>query len=137
MLPGGRHATEARLWHVGDALWLWFSQIGTGRTGAKRDPNAAGALGGGGSNRKGRPHSHRAHSRMGQISARSVDAGGQNHGGKDLSCGCQDGEGMGEWYLAKCGLVCGQDLLRESGLGAHCATRPATNLREVVPRQWW
>jgi integrase len=73
----------------------------------------------------------------GQIGARSVDAGGQNHGGKDLSCGCQDGEGMGEWYLAKCGLVCGQDLLRESGLGAHCATRPATNLREVVPRQWW
>src|SRR2546422_5148158 len=62
---------------------------------------------------------HRPDTRMGQIGTRSVDVSDQNHGGKDLSRGCQDGEGVGEWYLAKCGLVCGQDLLLESGLRAH------------------
>ena len=42
-------------------------------------------------------------------------------GGQDLSSGRQSGKGVGQRHLAECCLVRGQDLLRESGLGAHCA----------------
>jgi hypothetical protein len=41
------------------------------------------------------------------------------HGGKNLSSRRQDGKGMGK-RLAECRVVRGQDLLRESGLGAYC-----------------
>ena len=57
------------------------------------------------------------------------------HGGKDLSSRCEDGKGMGERHLAECCVVCGQDLLRESGPRAHCTARPAENLCEAVPQQ--
>jgi len=66
------------------------------------------ALGGGGSDRQGRAYPHRPHSRMGQIGARSVDVGGQNHGGKDLSRSCQAGKVWGNgisqnviWYVVR------------------------------------
>ncbi len=80
----------------------------------------AGALGGGRSDRQGRPHPHRAHSRMGESGTRSVDSSSQGHGGKDLSSSCQSGKGMGERHLAECRVVRSQELLRESGLGAYC-----------------
>jgi len=32
---------------------------------------------------------------------------------------------VGQWYLAECGLVRGQNLLRESRLRAHCTPRSA------------
>jgi len=44
---------------------------------------------------------------------------------------------MGRRHLAECRLVRGEDLLQESGIGAYRAPRFATNLREIVLRQWW
>src|SRR6516225_2940029 len=50
-------------------IWLCLSQIGGGGPRAGRDSDAPGARGRGGSDRQGRPHPHRAHSRMGQSCA--------------------------------------------------------------------
>jgi hypothetical protein len=69
--------------------------------------------------RQGWTHSHGTDSVMGEGRARSVDCGSRGHGGKDLSSRRQDGKGMGERHLAECRVVRSQDLLRESGLGAH------------------
>ena len=89
--------------------------------GVGRNPDAPGSLGSGGPDRQGRPHPHRAHSRMGKSGTRSVDSRSQGHGGKDLSSRCQGGKGVGKRHLAECRMVRSQDLLRESGLGAYCA----------------
>ena len=88
--------------------------------GVGRNPDASGALGSGGPDRQGWPHPHRAHSRMGESGARSVDPSSRGYGGKDLSSRRQGGKGMGERHLAECRVVRSQDLLRESGLGAYC-----------------
>ena len=79
-----------------------------------------GHWGSGGSDRQGRTHSHRAHSRMGQSRARSVDGSSRGQGRTDLSSRRQDGKGVGERHLAKRRVVRSQDPLRESGLGAYC-----------------
>ena len=78
-----------------------------------------GTLGSGGSDRQGRPHPHRTHSTVGQSGTRSVDTSSQGLGGKDLSSRGQDRKGVGKRHLAKCRVVRGQGLLRESGLGAY------------------
>ena len=57
--------------------------------------------------------------------------------GQNLSSRRQSGKGVGERHLAECRVVRSQDLLRESGLGAHCTARLAANLREAVPHQRW
>ena len=93
-----------------------------------------GHWGGGGSGWQARPHPHGADSRVGQDGPRSVDGSSGGYGGKSISRSCQDGEGMGTWHLTECGLVRGEDLLRESGIEAHRGARLATNMREVVPR---
>ncbi len=59
-------------------------------------------------------------SKMGQGCARSVDGGSRGYGGKNFSSSRQDRKGVGEGYFAERRLVCRQDLLRESGLGAYC-----------------
>jgi len=40
-----------------------------------------------------------------------VDKSGWCQGGTDIPCSRQDGESLGEGYLAKCSLVRGSDLL--------------------------
>ena len=49
--------------------------------------------------------------------------------------GCPSGKGVGKRHLAECRVVRGQDLLRESRVGAHRTSRPAANLREALPQQ--
>jgi len=46
-------------------------------------------------------------------------------------------EGVGERDLAECCVVRSQELLRESGFGAHCTSRLAANLCEAMPHQRW
>ena len=69
---------------------------------------------------------------LGQSRTRSVDTSSRGHGGKNLPTRSPDGKGVGQWHLAECRLVRGQELLRESRLGAHCAARPAADLCETV-----
>ena len=69
---------------------------------------------------KGGHHPHRAHSKLGQSSLRSVDTSRRCHRGTDLSSRRQNGKSGGERHLTKCCVVCSQDLLRDSGLGAYC-----------------
>jgi integrase len=61
------------------------------------------------------------YSNLGKVGARSVDGRSRGHGGTDLSSRRQGGKGVGERHLAECRVVCSQELLRESGLGAYCA----------------
>ena len=71
---GGRHyARQARLCDVGHAVRLWLSQVGTGRFGVGRNPDAPGTLGSGGPDWQRRPHSHGAHSELGESRSRSMD----------------------------------------------------------------
>src|ERR1700687_587454 len=49
--------------------------------------------------------------------------------GQNLSSGRQTGKGVGPRPLAERCLVRGQNLLRESRLGAHCTARPAALCR--------
>jgi len=54
--------------------------------------------------------------------------------GQDLSSSRRTGKGVGQRHLAERCLVRRQNLLRESGLGAHCTARSAADLREALPR---
>src|SRR2546422_8105950 len=54
--------------------------------------------------------------------------------GKIFRAVARRGKGVGQRPLAERCLVRGQNLLRESRLGAYCTARPAADLREAVPR---
>ena len=74
---------------------------------------------------------------MGQSRARSVDGRSRSRGGKDFSSRRQGGKGVGERHFAECRVVCSQDLLPASGLGAYRSARLAANLCEAVPHERW
>jgi len=82
--PWSQHAGQARLRHAGDAIWLWLPPVGTGRLGTGRDPDASGALGGGGPDWQRGAYPHRADSSLGQGRVGSVDSIRWGHGGADL-----------------------------------------------------
>jgi hypothetical protein len=79
--------------------------------GLELDPDASGALGGGGPDRQGRTHPHRPDSRMGKSRARSMDGRSRGQGGTDLSSCCEDRKGLGQRHLAERCVVRSQELL--------------------------
>jgi hypothetical protein len=73
---------------------------------------------------KGGAYSHCARSVLGQSRCRRLDTRCERHRGQSLPSGRPQGQGVGPWHLAECRLVRSEDMLRESGLSAHCTTRP-------------